>query len=500
MKTYTLERGLPKGVSKNVEALIYCGFDAMVTAELEQALRALQAQKEAKGNKTIANVYEMEMTILEATLYMTFKGIRVDAERVKKLASKIKVDQERLVEIIEPIVADVDEIDSDDFKWKSPKQLCTILYDHFRLATSTRTTGIHELRKLIVRTTNPTARRFIQGIINLKETQANERVLTRELSPDILSGGVGTEEDIVNAKRLSGGWNVAGTVTGRLTSSKDAMGSGGNMQNITRTVRSIFVPSTKHVFLQLDMKAAESAGVGALCWYLVGKDTYLKAVESGDVHTSVAMFMFPDRVKNRADAEREEYTTNLSCRQLAKNVGHGSNYWGSPQGIAYATGLEISTVQKGQELYFHAFPEIVMSRNPFTSILQKQEYFDTFFPRRLDVFDRLRGSMSTIRETAKHQYAYVTQSFIADCATAGINKIWKSSLPVKLLCHTHDGVLMEVEEHLLDSVVQECIDLMTVHREIPFHKTGELRSFKIEVEAQWGTSWGKEDLKEWKNG
>ena len=492
MKEVNLIDWIPPEIYENINdlACVYNGIDVIATAELFLALSEAYDLEEASGNTTLKNIYRMEVKASEVAFAMMTRGIHVDTDKVKDIHLEIEETEKRLsAEIIDCLAKNFTA--RPKFNWRSPLQLKEVLYDEMFLGLKgyrrKKTTEKDVLENMLSQTEQYIPRLILKSIVELKSLQGDSKVIKRQLSEDILKS--------INETVLTGSYNVAGTKTGRWSSSKDPFGKGGNMQNITRTIRRIFRPSKGMQFLQLDMKQAESIGTGALCFSLTGKDTYLSACETSDVHTQVAMYMNPS-LKSRKDAETIEIIKGIPYRQLAKSVQHGSNYWGSPQGIAFATKLPVKIIKKAQELYFGAFPEILESRNYFKDKIQKQGFYETFFPRRLPIHLNLAEY-----ETAKIYYAYVNQSFIADCATSGIIKIWESNLPCYILAHTHDGVLMEIKENHFEDVAKQAKELMRVTREVPNERaletsTQKLRKIHIEIEAMKGYSWHKNEMTE----
>jgi DNA polymerase I-like protein with 3'-5' exonuclease and polymerase domains len=93
--------------------------------------------------------------------------------------------------------------------------------------------------------------------------------------------------------RLRTSYNVAGTETGRWSSSTNAFGSGTNLQNFPEKLRSVFVADEGRKLAYLDLEQAESWVVGIKLWELFADDRYIRAIEEGDLHTSVARMVWP---------------------------------------------------------------------------------------------------------------------------------------------------------------------------------------------------------------
>lgn len=89
--------------------------------------------------------------------------------------------------------------------------------------------------------------------------------------------------------RFHASFNVAGTWTGRWSSSKDPFQRGSNAQNIGEQHRHIFIPDPGRLMAYADLKTAESLKVA----YLAGDEAYIEA-HKGDVHTWVCRELWPD--------------------------------------------------------------------------------------------------------------------------------------------------------------------------------------------------------------
>jgi hypothetical protein len=101
--------------------------------------------------------------------------------------------------------------------------------------------------------------------------------------------------------RIRSDLKIAGTVTGRFASSITDFGTGTNLQNVTESLRSVFVADPGYKFANLDLEQGDSRNVGAICWNLFCDNpdwdertagAYLDACESGDLHTTVAKMAY----------------------------------------------------------------------------------------------------------------------------------------------------------------------------------------------------------------
>lgn len=167
---------------------------------------------------------------------------------------------------------------------------------------------------------------FVSLILTIRDMDKMLGVLRTPLDPD---------------GRMRCSYNVVGTENGRWSSSKNAFGRGTNLQNISPTMRRMFCADDGYRLISTDLEQAESRVVAGLVWAATGDDTYWRACESGDLHTQVCRMAWPelgwtdDPQHDRAIANSAyPALPHYSYRDVAKRIGHGSNYRGSAHGIA----------------------------------------------------------------------------------------------------------------------------------------------------------------------
>lgn len=130
-------------------------------------------------------------------------------------------------------------------------------------------------------------------------------------------------------------FNVAGTNTGRLSSSFADDGEGTNLQNITGKLKDVFAAPEGWMYVDVDLEQGDSRGVGAIAWNFFveshGEEfagAYLDACESGDLHTTVCRMAWTnlnwgdDPGGWKSVATTPAYR-DKSYRDLAKGLGHG---------------------------------------------------------------------------------------------------------------------------------------------------------------------------------
>lgn len=295
---------------------VYNGLDCTVTLEV---LHALLPQLDNVSAGTYAFSRALQAPVLE----MTVRGLLVDQNRRMQVLTHIREEIQRLSDNLDRIVRDGIGTSAN---WRSPKQLAVLLYDVMQLPAKRKRNANGQL----VPTTDRNALEHLTQYF-IAEPICNHLLALRELDKKRQF----LEQNVDADGRLRTNFNIAGTNTGRLASAISDFGTGGNLQNVDRELRSVCVADRGMKFANLDLEQGDARNVGAICWnYFVdefGEDyagSYLNACESGDLHTTVCRMAWlnlpwiDDKAKNREVAEQIAYRQD-SYRQLAKKLGHG---------------------------------------------------------------------------------------------------------------------------------------------------------------------------------
>lgn len=286
--------------------------------------------------------------------------------------------------------------------------------------------------------------------------------------------------------------NIAGTETGRVSSSQNAFETGGNLQNIAPRVRRIFRSRKGTKFAYIDLEQAEARIVGFLCWVYLGSDTYLRACESGDLHTLVATMVWPhlpwtgDLKKDREIADQQFYR-EFSYRDISKRMGHGSNYRGTPRTLSNLLKVPLPLVEAFQSGYFRGFPEIIEWHHYVAKCLQTEKMMTTILGRQRHFFDR-----SWTDETLREAIAFEPQSVCADHLNTLLLKLYVSDIDVNIVLQVHDAILLEYDEAREKELLSAVLHVMNSNDII----VGE-KKLHIPSDAKVGWNWG--DYHEIKN-
>ena len=394
--------------SETEKLWIYNGLDCCVTAEV------LAAIKPQLDNQTTAT-YEFEKALQAPVLEMKLRGILVDFEKRNRVIDEYERQRSQLERNLEEIIGE--GIGIKGVNPRSPAQLKKLFYDVLRLPPIKKRNakGFYEPtvnRDALEQLDNYfNAQPLVSHILGIRDLGKKIGVLKTGIDPD---------------GRMRTSYNIAGTTTGRFSSSLSDFGTGTNLQNIEERLRSVFVADPGHKFAYIDLEQAESRLVGALEWNILHDGTYLDACESGDLHTSVCRLAWSDLpwtgdlVRDREIAEQPFYRQH-SYRHMAKVLGHGTNYNGKPYTMAKHTKLDAREIAKFQGKYFAAFPHQRWHAWVISEI-QQHGRLDTLTGRRRWFFGR-RDDDATHREAI----AYGPQGAVGDILNQGMLQVWRGN-------------------------------------------------------------------------
>lgn len=429
MRIIRTDERKPGDFDAQTEDWLYNGLDCCVTREVFDVIHP-------QLDTTTAKTYAFSKALQGPILHMGLRGIRVDAARRAEVADQLHASADTLLHNLERIV--YEGVGLPDFNPSSTKDLKELFYVRLQIPPVRKqgreTVDANALEKLEQYTV---ARQIARHILAIRGIYKRLGVLHTPLDGD---------------GRIRTSYNIAGTNTGRLSSSLSEFGTGGNLQNVEEWLRSIFIADKGMKFAKFDAKSGESYAVGGIEWNLFRDPTYLDAVETGDIHTAVARLCWPrlgwtgDLAQDKHLAERPYYR-HYSYRFTCKKIGHGSNYGGQPFTLATQSRLPIRVVQEFQPVYFGAFPahqqwqrhvgETVLRKGNLTSLTGRKRWFHG-----------RRNDQSTIREAI----AFDPQCSLADIVNDAMLRLWLSRRAI-LVANDHDALTFTYPEEQEDEIV-----------------------------------------------
>jgi len=481
---------------------VYNGLDCCLTHEIWGELADMVAEE-------AQITYDFEMNMLGPALAMTRRGLRVDSEKIETMRDAItkrkNMFQRRLDMVAEAIW-------DKELNPNSPVQLQNFFYG--ALAIPKVTKFVKGKQKV---STDKAALETIEGryfrarifcmLINaLRDCSKKLGVLNSTLSDD---------------GRLRCSFNVAGTETGRWSSSQDVFREGTNLQNMTDELRVIVVPDEGQKLFYADLEQAESRVVA----YLSGDQNYIDSCEAGDLHTYVAKMIWPQFawtgvLKEDRKLAESPYFGQFSYRDICKRAGHGTNYGLMATSLGRHLKIPVRTATKFQLDYYGgsvkekslyrwhqldplvgfdkmiengvregegdkaiihvegAFPGIRRWHREVQFELQTTGILTSPMGRRRVFWGRPNDD-STLREAI----AYVPQSTVGDLLNVGLFRIWNELEPdVQVLGQVHDAVLGQFPidgEGWEDKIIECMVNPVTVN--------GHLMSIPSSIEM--GMNW-----------
>lgn len=471
INTADLDRESTARLSPDHAYWVYNGLDCCVT---EEVLRNLLPITDEVAERTYSFSRALQAPVLE----MAMRGLLVNQPRKARVMQEMR---KKLVALEAQLKSIVEEgIGFPNFNWRSPKQLNDLLYGVMNLPVQKKrnskgqfapSTDRNALEKLSV---YYIAEPVINHILALRDLGKSLGFLETAIDPD---------------GRMRSNFNIAGTNTGRFASAMSDFGTGTNLQNVTSSLRSIFMADPGYKFANLDLEQGDSRNVGAICWELfvekhgeefAGK--YLDACESGDLHTLVCRMANPilpwDSAPDREIADQIAYR-GKSYRDLSKVLGHGSNYLGTPRTMSAHSKVPVKLVDQFQRNYFSAFPCIPKWHESVFYSLETFAQITTLFGRRRFFFGRPKEAA-----TRREAVAYAPQSMTAEEINTGILSLWRANR-VQLLVQVHDSILFQYPEEQEDEIIPWALETLKTWLTL---KKG--REFAVPTEAQVGWNWG----------
>ncbi len=425
---------------------IYNGLDSMATWEVHQVLAP-------QLDPVTAAMYNFEMALRAPALEMSLRGMRLDLTQRDSLRRRLGAQLARLTWILDQYVPGLNP--------NSPKQLKEYFYGTLKL---------------------PHQYKFAKGVRTISTDRNTLEKLSWHLYARPVALAVLAARDVVkklstiNAKldadlRFRSTFNPAGTETGRWSSSGSAFRTGGNMQNQTEELRSMFIADPGMKLCYADLEHAESYAVA----HISADAAYIEACTCSDIHTAVAQMVWPKKdLSTRARADAMFYR-GFSYRDIAKRAGHATNYRGTAHTLAKILHVPEPLMEQFQTAYFQAFPGIPQWHAQVAKDLQTTHTITTLAGRRRRFFNRAYDA-ATLREAI----AYNPQSTVADVLNLGLYRLWSAKIPgLELLAQVHDAVLFQYPEGSEAAVLAQVAPLLTV----------PLGAMTIPVELSVGWNW-----------
>lgn len=396
---------------------------------------------------------DLEIPLAKVLSGMEYRGITVDASRLKDMESEIKT---RLDEIEGKIY----ELAGEEFNINSPKQLGVVLFEKLGLPVIKKTkTG------------------YSTAVDVLEELQSRHEIVSylldyRSLSKLQSTYVIGLQGEIKEDSRIHTRFNQTLAQTGRLSSVEP------NLQNIPiridegRKIRKAFVPKDdSHVLLALDYSQIELRVLA----HITGDETMTSAFTSDtDIHTKTAMEVF--------GVEREDVTSDM--RRNAKAVNFGIVYGISDYGLSQNLGITRKEAKTFIDNYLDSFPEVKMFMKSIIQDAKRDGYVKTLLNRRRyipDIQSRNFNAKSFAERTAMNS---PIQGSAADIIKLAMVKYEQSEevqkFNAELLLQIHDELIFDIPKEEVEAFIPVIKDIM---------ENAIALSVPLKVDYGYGSDW-----------
>lgn len=452
-----------KGMSAELTDWIYNGLDGCVTLE---CLHAMRPDLDNVSGATYGFSLDLQAPILQ----MNVRGLRVDQDERRRVSREFRTLLDRLEAQFYELVRE--GVGYDLGNWRSGDQIKHLFYNVMQLPVQRKRNDNGKMAPSVDRDCLEKlgaywiAQPLVAHLLAIRDIAKKISVLATEIDPD---------------GRIRSNFNIAGTETGRLSSSLGDFGTGGNLQNVEKRLREVFVADRGCKFANIDLAQADARNVGAICYDLFGRTAYLDATESGDLHTTVCRLAWgtlewgDDPSGWRAVADTKAYR-HLSYRDMAKKLGHGTNYYGTPRTMAKHTKVETKIISDFQNRYFAAFPEIKMWHAWTKEEIRTRGQLTNLFGRRRTFWGR-RDDDATLREAI----AYQGQSMTADEINRAMLNVWRLDA-CQIMLQVHDSLVVQYPEEREAEVLAKILPAMRSPLEL---RDGRIFAVPCDVQVGW---------------
>jgi len=370
---------------------------------------------------------DIEMPLIEILAAMERVGIKVDGERLRKIAAEMGDEAERLQ-------AEIWKDAGREFTIGSPQQLSQVLFDELGLTKKRRgKTGFSTDARVLsqIRDEHPVVAKIERWreLTKLKNTYLDSL-------PELIDSETG---------RIHTTFNQVATTTGRLSSTNP------NLQNIPirseigRPVRAAFVAEEGQRLLSADYNQVELRVLAQ-----VADEPVLREIFSSgqDVHAATAAELLeadPDAV---SPAERSK----------AKMVNYGIAYGLSAFGLADRLGIEQDEAAAYIDRYFERFPAVKSFIDATIESATDEGYVTTLMGRRRRIPELRARQRQTRLLGERLAVNTVIQGTAADIIKLAMIRAHRAlgdeGLETRLVLQIHDELLFEGPETEMDAAAK----------------------------------------------
>lgn len=400
----------------------YACEDAHMTLRLYQKML-----EQFTDFKEAPSLLDKDMQVLNVLYNMERTGAYVDGTKLKEISENLKV---RVLQEQKDIFA----LAGEEFNISSPKQLANILFVKLAIPYP----KANSKTKTVNYSTSEEILSEIADQYDIAKKVLHYRMLTKLIStytdklPLLISKKTG---------RVHTNFNIAGTITGRLSSSDP------NLQNIPartaegRDIRKAFCAPKGYKILSADYSQIELR----LIAHHSQDPALIKAFNNHqDIHRSTAAEVLGKPIDQVTDAERSH----------AKATNFGLMYGMGAKGLSKQTGKSFKEAKEYINIYFERYPNIKGYMNSVIEKAKNDGYVTTITGSRIYVNGIFTTGFSqkSAERTAINAPMQGGAAEIIKLAMIEIQK-YIDTLPaddVKITLQVHDELVFEVKESLVE--------------------------------------------------
>jgi DNA polymerase-1 len=415
---------------------------------------------EKQGN---LSTYDAQRKLIEPLMYMQERGMRMDIEGMQQAKVDAGVRITELTEELHKLCGFAINADS-------PKQLADYFYRTKRCTPYYKngkvTTDIDALKRL--------SRKGVREASLMMEIRKWSKLKSTYFEMKLSSDG-----------RLRSAMNPVGTTTGRLSSSKDIFGEGGNVQNLPPVFKRFILADEGYVAYDVDLSGADNRVVA----YIAPEPLMRAAFEAReDLHKLTASLIFGIPKEDISDEAGSSPLGGgvYSQRFWGKKANHSLNYGLGYKSFALRFELPEGDAKFIVDRYHQAYPGVRQYHAWIQQRLGRDRTLENCFGRKRLFLDRWGD------ELFKEAYSFIPQSTVADKINRqGILFLYYNQASfhaVELLNQVHDSLVFQLPLHIgwdaHASVLQQLLE--SLGTPVPWHGT----EFIIPADVKMGLNLG----------
>lgn len=440
---------------------IYACTDSVVTEEAREKI-VNEEFRYTGGDRG----YEISMSIFEIFQKASEMGVRVDREKLLK-------KKEQFLSRADYLEDKLSETIGYTINCRSNPQVAHLVYDQLGVNRKKRTTAQAILMDIAASTDDDVLKTILTTIIRVRQ---NRNTVSRYIHEKIID----------RDNRVRTNWNLAGTRSGRL-SSTNPWWNGVALQTAPDELRECLIPDPGYVFIGWDLAQAEARVVAVKT-----KDyDLLEDMEQGaDIHTKLASQLPFGKTYDELMEEIERVgKDNVPERYLSKKCRHALNYvMGSTtfrktvnkEYLDTGVGIDESTARSLRTAYLELHPGLDWWWDQVRQQLKKTRVLRT-------CLGRVRRFTGHIGNSHTEAVSFEPQATVADSTTLSIReaneRLNKIDPTHQFFAHMHDGGFLQVKEECKDEAVEIIRDSMTRQLLIDHHP------LTIPVDVKVGYDW-----------